>query len=506
MARYAYDRLSHESAALLERENSRHYQHSGATLLFDAGPLATADGGVDFAAIRAAVASRLHRVPQYRRKLKWVPFEDHPVWVDDAEFNLDYHLRHTSLARPGGDSQLRKLAARVQSQRLDRNRPLWECWVLEGMEGGRFALVVKTHNAMVDGASADLLGALLSPDPDEVFEPPPPHNPRPVPTSAELVRDEVVRQFRLPRRVWRRFQEFATESDDLLSELSSRAESVAQLLGYTFKRLPETPLNGEVGPHRHCDMLTLPLEGAKEIRQELGGSIHDVILASVSGAVARYLRAHHLNPAILDFRAGVPVSLMRGEANEGVGEWILELPIWEKDPVRRFQLVRERTEALNESHPALGARTLFSMAGWTSSRMLAQAARALSGGAAVHLTVTNVPGPQEPLYLAGARLLESFGNIPLRQNGGLGIAVMSYEGKLCFGLNADFDLVGDLKLFTEALKSSFEELHREATRRGRNPRPGRRLNSGASPQVNERGRTCKLTPGGKSICKSVPGL
>lgn len=467
MARYAYDRLSHASAALLERETSRNYQHSGVTLLFQAGPLATKDGGVDFATIRAAVESRLHRVPQYRRKLRWIPYEGHPVWVDDAEFNLDYHLRHTSLARPGGDAQLRKLAARVQSQRLDRSRPLWECWVLEGMEGGRFALVVKTHSAMVDGAGSDLLQVLLSPDEDEVYEPAPPHRPRPVPTPAELVRDEVVRQFRLPRRALRSLRTFLGETDDLGAELSARADGLARLLGYTLKRLPETPLNGEVGPHRHCDMLTLSLDAAKGIRKELGGTVHDVILTTVSGAVARYLREHHLNPAILDFRAGVPVSLRRGEANEGVGEWVLELPIWEKDPIRRFQLVRERTEALNRSDPALGAKTLFSMAGWTSSRMLAQAARALSGRAPVHLTVTNVPGPQIPLYLAGARLVEAFGNIPLRGNGGLGIAVMSYEGRLCFGLNADFDLVGDLNLFTEALKSSFEELVRESSRRGR---------------------------------------
>ena len=467
MARYAYDRLSHESAALLERETSRSYQHSGATLLFESGPLATPDGGVDFAAIRAAVESRLHRVPQYRRMLRWIPFENHPVWVDDAEFNLDYHLRHTSLARPGGDPQLRKLVARVQSQRLDRSRPLWECWVLEGMEGGRFAVVVKTHNAMVDGAGSDLLQVLLSPDPDEVYDPPPPHRPRPVPTSAELVRDEVVRQFRLPRRALRRFQNFVNETDDLGEEIRSRADGLAQMLGYTLKRLPETPLNGEIGPHRHCDMLTLPLDEAKAVRRELGGTVHDVILTSVAGAVSRYLREHHVNPAILDFRAGVPVSLRRGEVNEGVGEWILELPVWEKDPVRRLQLVQERTEAQNRLNPALGAKTLFSMAGWTSSRMLAQAARSLSGNAAVHLTVTNVPGPQTPLYLGGARLVETFGSIPLRKNGGLGIAVMSYEGRLCFGLNADFDLVSDLKVFTEALKSSCEELVREANRRGR---------------------------------------
>ncbi len=466
MPRYAYDRLSHESASLLERESSRRFQHSGAMLIFEPGPLATEGGGVDFAAIRSAVESRLHRVPQYRRKLRWIPLENHPVWVDDREFNLDYHLRHTSLARPGGDEQLHRLTARVQAQRLDRSRPLWEAWVLEGMEGGRFALLLKTHSAMVDGAGTDLLQVLLSPDAEEIYEAPPPYHPRPMPTAAELVRDEVLRQARLPRRAMRRLTSWVQETEDLGDDLRHRADALARMVGYTLKRLPETPLNGEVGPHRRFDNLSLPFDQAKSVRSELGGTVHDVVLTVIAGAVARYLRAHHVNPAILDFRAALPMSLRSGERNEGVGEWILELPVWERDPVRRFQLVRERTEMLNAENPALGAKTLFSVAGWTSSRMLAQAARSLRG-AAVHLTVTNIPGPQVPLYLKGARLVEAYGSVPLRTNGGLGIAVLSYEGRLCFGLNADFDLVPDLDIFTGAIAASFEELVREAGRRGR---------------------------------------
>ncbi|MCP5065070.1 MAG: wax ester/triacylglycerol synthase family O-acyltransferase, partial [bacterium] len=466
MPRYSYDRLSHESASLLERENSRRFQHSGATLIFEPGPLGTEDGGVDFAAIRSAIESRLHRVPQYRRKLRWIPIEEHPVWVDDREFNLDYHLRHTSLARPGGHAELQQVAARVQSQRLDRSRPLWEGWILEGMSGGRFALVLKTHNAMVDGAGADLLQVLLSPDPEEIYEPPPQFRPRPVPSAAELVRDEVLRQARLPRRVFRQLQSFMAETEDLGDVLRHRVDAIARMVGYTLKRLPETPLNGDVGPHRRFAHLALPLEEAKSVRTELGGTVHDVVLTVVAGAVARYLRAHHVNPATLDFRAAVPMSLRSGERNEGVEEWILELPVWERDPVRRFQLVRERTEALIAESPAIGAKTLFSTPGWTSTRMIALAARSIRG-AAVHLSVTNVPGPQVPLYLKGARLVEAYGKVPLRHNGGLGIAVLSYDGKLCFGFNADFDLVPDLDVFTDALEESFAELVREAARRGR---------------------------------------
>ena len=467
MSRYTYDRLSHESAVLLEQEDSRRFQHAAALLVFETGPLAGPEGGVDFGAIRAAIESRLHRVPQYRRKLRWIPFEQHPVWVDDREFNLEYHLRHTSLARPGGHDQLRRLAARVQSQRLDRSRPMWECWVIEGLEGGRFALLVKTHNVLADGAGSDLLQAILSASRDEVYEPPRPYHPRPMPTSAELVVDEVVRQFRLPRRLLRRVAHLFEEPERLNDQLRMRADELAQMLGYTLRRMPDTPLNGEVGPHRRFDTISLPLDAARTVRRELQGTVHDVVLTTVSGAVAPYLRAHHVNPAILDFRAAVPVSLLRGDANEGVGEWVLELPIWERDPIRRFQLVRERTEAENRIHPALGAKSLSDMAGWSASRLLAHASRALSSGAAVHLSVANVPGTQQPLFLRGAKLLEAYGGVPLRRNGGLGISVISYAGQLGFGLNADFDLVPDLEVFTQALQASFEELVREAARRGR---------------------------------------
>ena len=160
MARYAYERLSHDGASLLELETSRIFAHTGTTLILEPGPLARPDGGVDFEAIRAAIESRLHQVPSYRRKLSWIPIEKHPVWVDDHEFNLGYHIRHTSLPRPGSMRQLRRLAARVQAQRLDRSRPLWEYWVAEGLEGGRFALITKTHAALLESTGADLLQAL----------------------------------------------------------------------------------------------------------------------------------------------------------------------------------------------------------------------------------------------------------------------------------------------------------------------------------------------------------
>jgi WS/DGAT/MGAT family acyltransferase len=466
VARYSYERLSYESAALLAGESSRHFAHASTTLVFEAGPLARPNGGVDFEAIRSAIEARLHLVPAYRRKLRRVPIENHPVLVDDREFNLDYHLRHTGVAQPGGIAQVQRVVARLQAQRLDRSRPLWECWVIEGLADGRFAVVVKQHAVLAE-TSGDLMQVLLSPDAEESFGPAPPFVPRPMPSAAELVRDEVVRQLRVPQKALARLREFSRESDSFGRELARRAQAVANLLGYSIRELHDTPLSGEPGPHRRFETLAVPLADAQLVHRELGGSVHDVLLAAVSGAVGAYFRARHMNPAVLDFRAAVPVSLRAGDKNEGVREWILDLPIWERDPKRRLELIHRRTEELNRESPALGARTLSSVAKWTSSRVLAQGVRAISERTPVNVRIANVPGPQQPVYLRGARLLEAYGAVPLARSGGLGIAMFSYDGKLCIGVNADFDRVPDLDAFTALLAESLRELVGEARRSAR---------------------------------------
>jgi WS/DGAT/MGAT family acyltransferase len=464
MPRYAYERLGHESARLLELETSRQFSHTSMLAIFEAGPLARPAGGVDIAAIRRAIECRLAQVPHYRRKLRRIPLENHPVWVDDHEFNLDYHVRHTSLPRPGGLAELRQVAARVQAQRLDRSRPLWECWVIEGLEGDRFALLVKAHLAMAE-AGADLLEALLSNDPAALPGTPAPFVPRPMPSVAELARDELLRQMRLPRQALRRVERFFRETEHAGEELQRRARRLARMLGYSIRPLQETPLTGPVGPHRRCDYLVVSLDDAKTVRRELGGSIHDVVIATVTGAVGRYLRAHHVSATTLDFRAAVPVSLRSGKQRQGVAEWHIELPVWETDPVRRLERVRELTAALGRNEPPLGAAVLAGEERWIGSRLLALGARAISNRRPEHLRLVNVPGSQRPLFLSGARLVEAFGMVPLGDEAGLGIAILSYDGQLCVGLNADFDRVADLALFREALAESFAELVREAKRR-----------------------------------------
>lgn len=462
MANYGYERLGDESAAMLGGESSRNFAHAGSTLIFEAGPLGRPDGGVDFDAIRTAIEAALHRTPRLRCKLRRIPFENHPIWVDDHEFNLDYHVRHTGLPRPGSPEQLRRVAARLQAQRLDRSRPLWEVWVLEGLAEGRFALLTKFHTALFEGTEPDLLEALLSPDPATRCQPPPPYRPRPVPSALELVRDEVVRQSRLPRRAMAALS--AQLERDPIEALRVAVRRSARWLGYNLRPALDSPFNGPIGPHRRFDHLELALDDARRVRNALGGSVHDVILATLSGAVTRYLRAHFVNPATLDFRVVVPVSLQEREQEQGIGEWILELPIWESDPLRCLESVSERTRSRQAETPALGASAITGER-FTSTRRLAQGTRAITASEPVSLRIVNVPGPQMPFYLEGARLEASYGKVPLGEHGGLGIAIMSYDGKLCWGLNADFDLVPDLSLFSDAIRESFQALVRAAAHR-----------------------------------------
>jgi WS/DGAT/MGAT family acyltransferase len=457
MTRYAYERLSDRNADYLENETPRAFAHAASIQVFDIGPLGSVDGGVDFEAIRSGIAARLHQVPRLRQTLRWIPFEGHPIWVDDEDFTLDYHLRHTSLPRPGSFSQLEAMAARIMAQRLDRSRPLWECWVLEGLEGGRFAMILKTHHCLVEDSDADLLEVLLSPDPDTPDPDAPRYLPRPRPSARELVEHEIVRQARLPRRTFEQLRSLVTDPERLGRALERRTREAAELFGYSVRPPVETPLNGLIGRHRRFRGLVFPLDDAKAIRRALGGTLHDVILATVAGAARSYLLERLVSPAALDFRVSTPVGLAEG-SDQRVAEWIIDLPVWEKDAVTRFEKIRDANAKLRESAEPLRASALLEDRAWFGTRLLSLGARALASHTPVNMTITNAPGAQIPLYFKGARLLEAYGQAPLREHHGLGIAVMSYDGRLFFGLNADFDLVPDLDRFALALQGAFREL------------------------------------------------
>jgi WS/DGAT/MGAT family acyltransferase len=462
MAHYKYDRLGIQDASFLLFETPTALMHIAATQVYEMGPLKTEDGGVDFTAIKKATEAVLHLIPRYRQKLAWIPIFNHPVWVDAEDFNLDYHIRHTSLPRPGGDAQLKRLSARIMSLQLDRARPLWESWVVEGLEGGRFAVITKIHHCMLDGESgADLAQILMSPDPDyRLPEEVPAYIPRPAPTAMELLQGELVERASLPLKAVRSFRNLAQETKNVRRELSVRARAIGELAGWAVRSASETPINGPLGPHRNFDWITMDLSEVKAVRKAQGCSVNDVILAIVSGAVRRFLVRRRVRPGDIDFRVSAPVSVRRdtekGQMGNRVSSWIIRLPLGEADAKQRLTAIHEMTRDLKESKQALGVEMMMAVAEWTPGILLSLGSRAASGP--INMIVTNVPGPQFPLYLLGARLLESFPQVPLLEGTGIGVAIYSYDGKLCWGFNGDYSMVPDLEEFQRGVEASFREL------------------------------------------------
>jgi WS/DGAT/MGAT family acyltransferase len=468
VARYAYDRLSAQDATFLWAERDNAPMHVGAVAILESGPLRNADGGVDFARYRSAIEAVLHWIPRYRQKLAWTPLEGWPVWVDDRHFDLGYHLRHLSLARPGTLDQLRELASRILSRRLDRSRPLWEIWVIEGLAGGdQFALINKVHHCMIDGAAgADLSQILMSPSPTPTIEPPLVYMPRPAPSGSELLLDSLRDRARRPLAALSSLVEQPESVPSLVGEALRRVRSLGDLLGH-LAPASETPINGELSPHRRLDWLTMPLGDLLELRAVLECTVNDLVLATVAGALRRYFFRRRVDVTKLDFRVATPVSTRtdahdRRQGNH-VSTWIVELPLAEPDPVAQLAIIRERTAELKRSEAALGADTLMQIAEWLPPALIERGVAIANGP--TNTIVTNIPGPQFPLYMVGAPLLGMYPVVPLIPGAGLGIALFSYDGKLCWGFNADYELVPDLRAFRDDVCTAFEQLRGAAVAR-----------------------------------------
>jgi diacylglycerol O-acyltransferase len=466
----SYQRLSALDRTFLDFESDAYPQHVGATLLFEVGPLRNGAGGVDANRIREHVGARLHRIPRYRQRLAWVPVENHPVWVDDERFNLYYHVRHASLPRPGTERQLKRLAARIMSQRLDRGKPLWELWVVEGLEGDRAALISKTHHCMIDGiAGVDLLTLLLAPTPDVPRERAPRWLPEPAPGTLDLLTGELARRAALPFAAARALVGAARHPTTTLAHLRERAEALGETLAAGLVPASDTPLNRELGPHRRFDWWTLDLAPVREIKKRLGGTVNDVVLTIVAGALGAFFEQRGLSRArqrSLTIRAMVPVSMRpleeRGTTGNQIALWAAVLPCGEVDPRRRLEAVCAVTDRLKRSRQALGAEVLAAVSEWTVPTLLSLASRVAYRNRAANLVVTNVPGPQIPLYLLGARVLETYPMLNLLTQQSLGVALFSYAGRLHWGFMSDWDLVPDLHDFVRAIEDSTAELSRAA--------------------------------------------
>jgi len=465
-----YERLTALDRFFVDIETHGTHMHVAAVMLFESAPLVNADGGIDVERIRSYIASRLHLIPRYRQKLAHVPLTGQPVWIDDDRLNLHYHVRHTALPKPGDLRQLKRLAARIMSQKLDRGKPLWEVWFVEGLEDGSCAMISKTHHCMIDGVSGvDLMTVLLNIEPDASVHDVPAWSPRPVPTAARLIGDEVLRRAMQPLDIVHAGRVLLGDPGGACEKASDAVLGLQQALGAGFAGASPTPLNRPIGGHRRFDWLTLDLADVKRVKRTLGGTVNDVVLATVAGAVARFLDFRGISAKQqreLDFRAFCPVSVRdpseRGTLGNRISGMIASLPIGDMDARTRLSRVRETTEQLKSSRQALGAEVLAAVSEWTLPTLLSLAARLSTRSRAYNLVVTNVPGPQLPLYLLGARMIAPFPLVPLFNNQALGVALFSYDGRLCWGFNADWDLVPDLHDFVGAIKTSFDELRREA--------------------------------------------
>ena len=463
-----YERLTVLDNSFLITESLTNHMHVAGTATYEAGPLRTASGGVDVKRIRAYVESRLHLIPRYRQVLAYTPIEGHPVWVDDQHFNVEYHVRHTSLPRPGDAEQLKALSGRIMSQQLDRSKPLWEMWVVEGLDGGdRFAIVSKIHHCMVDGmSSVDLLAVLLQPEPTDRIDPPRRWIPRPRPGWWQMLSAEAARRLTIPIPSVSGARQLLSEVRDPRSDIRTMWRAARGMLRSSLRTVSDTPLNKPIGPHRRFDWMAMSLADVKDVRKRLGGSLNDVVLTTVTGAVQRFLENRRVYVDFLDFRVMAPVSVRsaeeRGTLGNRVSAWIIDLPLADRDPKSRLRKISEATARLKESKQALGAEMLSRVAEWTPSTLLSLAGRMVTRSLPFNLVVTNVPGPQVPLYLLGARMLDNYGQVPLTDYLGLGIVLFSYAGNLCWGFNADWDLVPDLHEFVTAVEDAFRELQQVA--------------------------------------------
>lgn len=461
-----YDRLTALDASFLDLESTGVHMHVASVGIFDPGPLAREDGSIDFDQVLRVVEAGLFRAPRFRQKLGSVPVTGRQVWVDDPHFNLLYHVRHTSLPVPGDERRLKRLVGRIVSQKLDRSKPMWELWFVEGLEGGRIALISKVHHCLIDGISGvDLLGAFMGPDPDrrpELVD----HRwvPRPPPGSLQMIGDEIARRVSLPGRVAGRLVRSLQTPSRTWRDASHAVYGFGEGLLETLTPASETPLNVPIGPHRRFDWTRFELDAIKEVKERLGGTLNDVVLACVTGAVRSFLARRGLDLSELDFRAFVPVSTrtseQRGRLGNRVSMLIVPLPVNEPDAGVRMKRISERTAELKGSGRTEGAELIEELSDWTTTSLLTGFTRLAASRRSFNLVVTNVPGPEGPVYLNGARLLQSYPLVPLYENQALGVALFSYDGALHWGFNADWDAVPDLHDFVQDLEIAFEELRK----------------------------------------------
>lgn len=453
-----FERLSPVDASFLYAESPVSHMHVGSLTIFENVGLTEAD-------LNAHIESRLHFVPRFRKKLAWVPAViGRPAWVDDPHFDLRFHVRYTGLPRPGGEREALQLMGRVMSRPLDRRRPLWELWVFELPEN-RLALVHKTHHCLIDGISGVDLGTVMldlsrNPPPSD---PPPLWSPREAPGRERLFFDALVQRYTKPKELFRAVESVVKPSRAAVGRAAALTRGMVASRRTHLEPPSIMSLAEPIGPHRRFDIVRISLDDAKELKNRFNCTVNDVVLALVTGGLRKLLlkRGEYLDGIVL--QAMVPFSVRDPFERMGYGNVVsmvtADLPVGEPNPRRRIEFVRSRMAGLKESKEAVGADFWVKLSEYASPTVLGLASRATAlGNRPVHAIVTNVPGPQTPLFLLGGQMLEVFPSIPIAGTTALGIAVLSYNGQLGFGLTGDWDVVPDLDVLARGIEEALVEL------------------------------------------------
>ncbi len=449
------ERLSSQDASFLHLEDAVSHMHIGSVAILEGPPPA-------YDELAEHVRGKLPEVPRYRQRVHFVPLAlGRPVWVDDPHFNLTYHLRRTALPEPGGDAELRLLTGRIMSQPLDRDKPLWEMWMIEGLSENRWVLLSKVHHSVVDGvAGAELVSAIL----DEEREPeaPAPDEWRPGrdPAGAELAARALMDRVLSPYDALRTLAGAPLRAAQLSA---GTARGLLTMAGGMLRPPPRSSLNGPIGPHRRWDWARSELSDVKQIRNAFGGTVNDVVLTAISGGF-RELLASRSEPVDRDVRTLVPVSVRaaheRGDYNNRVSAIFANLPVGIEDPVERLDAMHEQMEQLKRSYSAVAGDVLVGLSGFAPAMLLSLGLRAATRvpQRSVQTVTTNVPGPQKTLYVLGRRMLECFPYVPLAGQVRVGVAIFSYDGGLHFGVTGDWDHAPDIAVLCRGIERSMAEL------------------------------------------------
>jgi len=465
--------MSPLDASFLHVEDAVSHMHIGSVALFEGPPPSHED-------VMAAIESKLPLVPRYRQKVRFLPLDlARPVWVDDPHFNLEYHVRRTAMPSPGGDEELRRLVGRVMSQKLDRTKPLWEMWVAEGLEQNRWALLSKIHHCMVDGVSGtDLMAVLLDSERDAPRRAAEPWVPEREPSTAQILTSALAARATSPyeatRSAWAAVRGPRRAARGA-ADLARAGVSLRNLL----QPAAGSSLNGPIGPHRRWAWARSRLSDVKTIRTAQGGTVNDVVLSVISRGFRDLLTQRGEDVEGRVVRTMVPVSVRteseRGTYNNKVSAMFADLPVGIADPLERLASVRAQMEGLKESRQAVAGSTLTSLSGFAPAMLLALGGRVATRTPqrSVNTVTTNVPGPQRPMFLEGCRMLEYFPFVPLAGSVRIGVAIVSYDGGLNFGVTGDYEAAPDVGVLCEGIEAGIAELLALSQPAPDRPRPKR---------------------------------